>query len=204
MKRTLPIFGLVLTLVFACSTTHATRRSEPIASATISSVVASAIEQTSVTTVYDPRYVRIAYPGGDVPRERGACTDVIIRSFRSVGVDLQQLVHDDMARDFRSYPQRWGLTRPDSNIDHRRVPNLMVFFTRQQKSLAVTAGAEDYLPGDVVAWDLGGGVTHIGIVTSETDGLSARRLVVHNIGNGARLEDVLFSWKVIGHYRYFS
>lgn len=194
--------GAVLTL--GCGIAHATRASDPIDSVTVRAVVESALEQTHVTTVYDPSYVRIAYPGGDVPRERGACTDVVIRSFRSAGVDLQQLVHDDMARNFRAYPARWGLTRPDTNIDHRRVPNLMTFFQRQKKDVPATANADDYAPGDVVAWDLGGGVTHIGIVTAERDGSSGRRMMVHNIGEGARLEDVLFAWTVIGHYRYFG
>ena len=169
----------------------------------VRSVVDSARAQTGVTTGYDPSYVRIAYPGGDVAPETGVCTDVVIRAFRAAGVDLQREVHEDMARAFSSYPRRWGLAKPDTNIDHRRVPNLMVYFQRAGKGLAVTNDAHDYAPGDVVAWDLGGGVTHIGIVSDEADAATGRFWMVHNIGAGARLEDVLFAWTVIGHYRYF-
>jgi uncharacterized protein YijF (DUF1287 family) len=131
------------------------------------------------------------------------CADVVIRAVRKAGVDLQKDVLEDMARKFKAYPQRWGLKRPDTNIDHRRVPNLMTFFRRSGKELPISAQAGDYLPGDVVAWDLGGGITHIGIVSEEREARSGRHWMVHNIGRGARLEDVLFSWKVIGHYRYF-
>lgn len=167
-------------------------------------VIDSAHEQTSVTTSYDPAYVKLAYPGGDVPVTTGVCTDVVIRSFRAAGVDLQREVHEDMARAFSAYPRKWGLARPDSNIDHRRVPNLMKYFERRGKSLRVTSDAADYRPGDVVAWDLGGGVTHIGVVSDEADPATGRFWIVHNIGAGARHEDVLFGWTVIGHYRYFE
>ncbi len=166
-------------------------------------VVQSAIEQTTFTRFYDPAYLRIAYPGGDVPRERGVCTDVIIRAFRAAGVDLQREVHRDMAANFSAYPQRWGLTRPDTNIDHRRVPNLMTYFRRQGKALRLSASAANFQPGDVVAWNLGRGVLHIGIVTSVRAGDGQRYQAVHNLGSGAKLEDVLFSWRIIGHYRYF-
>ncbi|MEP7009433.1 MAG: DUF1287 domain-containing protein [Acidobacteriota bacterium] len=169
----------------------------------VRTVVDSARAQTHLTTSYDPSYVRIGYPDGDVKPETGVCADVVIRAFRKAGVDLQKDVHEDMARKFKAYPQRWGLKRPDTNIDHRRVPNLMTFFRRAGKELPITAQAGDYLPGDVVAWDLGGGITHIGVVSDENDRRSGRHWMVHNIGRGARLEDVLFSWKVIGHYRYF-
>jgi uncharacterized protein YijF (DUF1287 family) len=166
-------------------------------------VVDSARQQTQVTTGYDPSYVKIAYPGGDVPAQTGACTDVVIRAFRAAGVDLQREVHEDMGRAFASYPRRWGLARPDTNIDHRRVPNLMTYFRRAGAEVAATGEPGDYEPGDVVAWDLGGGVTHIGVVTDEADAATGRYWVVHNIGAGARLEDVLFAWREIGHYRYF-
>ncbi len=169
----------------------------------VRTVVDSAEAQTRVTTSYDPSYVRLAYPGGDVPLETGVCADVVIRAFRKAGVDLQKTVHEDMARQFKAYPQRWGLNRPDSNIDHRRVPNLMTFFRRAGKELPITTRAADYLPGDVVAWDLGGGITHIGVVSDDRDAPGGPYRMVHNIGRGARSEDVLFAWKVIGHYRYF-
>ena len=162
------------------------------------------MSQIGVTTIYDPAYVRIGYPGGDVPSDRGVCTDVVIRAFRSAGVDLQQAVHEDMRRNFKAYPKRWGLSRPDSNIDHRRVPNLAVYFERQRASVGIGDDPAGYAAGDVVAWDLGGGVPHIGIVTDAVDASTSRRLVVHNIGQGAALEDVLFAWKITGHYRYFS
>ena len=159
----------------------------------------AAIEQTGRHTVYDPAYVKLTYPGGDVPEGRGVCTDVIVRAFRKAGVDLQVEVHEDMAKDFGAYPKKWGRDEPDSNIDHRRVPNLMTFFKRRGAALALSRRAADYLPGDVVAWDLGGGVTHIGMVVDRRKG--SRFMIVHNIGRGPRLEDVLFDWRVIGHYR---
>ncbi|HEY9230792.1 MAG TPA: DUF1287 domain-containing protein, partial [Blastocatellia bacterium] len=129
-------------------------------------VVESALEQTGQTTVYDPAYIKLTYPGGDLPIERGVCADVIVRAFRKGGVDLQKEVHEDMARDFAAYPNRWGLKAPDANIDHRRVPNLMTYFKRRDKSLPITTNAKEYEPGDVVAWDLGGGLTHIGLVVN--------------------------------------
>ncbi|QUW01520.1 DUF1287 domain-containing protein [Chloracidobacterium sp. MS 40/45] len=169
----------------------------------VRALLASAREQTRTTTGYDPTYVRIGYPGGDVPAHTGVCTDVILRAFRAAGVDLQVAVHEDMRRAFRAYPKRWGLARPDPNIDHRRVPNLMVYFQRRGCALAPGRRAADYLPGDVVTWDLGSGVPHIGLVMDEVAGDTGRPLIVHNIGAGARLEDVLFAWRVTGHYRYF-
>jgi len=166
-------------------------------------VIESALAQTEQTTIYDPAYVRLTYPGGDLPVERGVCADVIVRAFRKGGVDLQKEVHEDMRRDFAAYPKRWGLRAPDTNIDHRRVPNLMTYFKRRGKSLPITSDAKDYEPGDVVAWDLGGGQTHIGLVVNLRPREGGRYYVVHNIGAGARLEDVLFAWRQIGHYRYF-
>lgn len=195
---------LAVCLSVACAPAGATLRSEPPVSQSIRAVVDAARGQVNVTTIYDPAYVQLSYPGGDVPLERGVCTDVVIRAFRAAGVDLQQAVHEDMRRSFRSYPKRWGLSRPDPNIDHRRVPNLMVYFDRQGKSVAIGPDSTEYLPGDLVTWDLGGGVPHIGVVTADVDPASGRRLIVHNIGQGAKLEDVLFAWKITGHYRYFT
>src|SRR6266850_6249221 len=160
------------------------------------SVVAAAVERTHHVVRYEPAYVRIPYPGGDVPADTGVCTDEIIRSYRSVGVDLQKEVHEDMAQHLDLYPRRWRwlLRRPDSNIDHRRVPNLMVFFSRKGESLSLSSRAEDYTPGDLVTWDLGGGVPHVGVVVDQKSARSGRYMIVHNIGQGPRMEDVLFRW----------
>jgi uncharacterized protein YijF (DUF1287 family) len=169
-------------------------------------LIAAAIERTHHVVRYDPAYVRISYPGGDVPADTGVCTDEIIRSYRSVGVDLQKEVHEDMVRDFDRYPRRWRwvVSRPDPNIDHRRVPNLMVFFARKGESLPLSGRADDYAPGDLVTWDLGGGVPHIGVVVDQKSAKSGRYMIVHNIGQGPRMEDIMFNWKVTGHYRYFG
>jgi uncharacterized protein YijF (DUF1287 family) len=173
------------------------------APADIVAVLANAREQTTQTLYYDPGYTSLAYPGGDVPIERGVCTDVVIRAFRKAGVDLQVLVHQDMRKNFAAYPKLWGLSKPDRSIDHRRVPNLMTFFKRQGKALAVTDQAADYRAGDIVAWRLPNGLLHIGLVAEPNGTGQARPLIFHNIGQGARLEDILFSYEVIGHYRYF-
>jgi uncharacterized protein YijF (DUF1287 family) len=169
-------------------------------------LVAAAEERTHHTVRYDPAYVRIAYPGGDVPKDTGVCTDEVIRSYRAVGVDLQKEVHEDMEKNFSAYPRkwRWLTSHTDTNIDHRRVPNLMVFFSRKGETLAITQRPEDYSPGDLVTWDLGGGVPHIGIVVNEKSAGGGRHLIMHNIGQGPRREDVLFQWKITGHYRYFG
>lgn len=169
----------------------------------IAAILAGAREQIGQTLSYDPGYTKLAYPGGDVPIERGVCTDVVIRSFRKAGVDLQVLVHQDMARNFSAYPKLWSLSRPDSSIDHRRVPNLTTFFKRQGKSLALSDKAGDYWAGDVVAWRLSNGLLHVGIVAEQKTADAQRPLIFHNIGQGARLEDILFTYEVIGHYRYF-
>ena len=169
-------------------------------------LAAAAVERTHHTVRYVPAYVRIPYPGGDVPTDTGVCTDEIIRSYRAVGVDLQKEVHEDMVRNLSAYPQkhRWTVNHPDTNIDHRRVPNLRVFFQRKGMTLPITTRAEDYAPGDLVTWDLGGGVDHIGIVVDRKAVSTNRYEVVHNIGEGPKMEDVLFSWKITGHYRYLG
>lgn len=170
----------------------------------IKSLLKSAVEQTHITKKYTQEYFVIPYPMGDVPAETGACTDVVIRAFRKAGVDLQKEVHQDMQANFNVYPKKWSLPKPDTNIDHRRVPNLQTFFTRKGKSLPVTNAAENYKPGDVVTWDLDGkGMTHIGLVSNFWNEESKRYLIIHNIGGGTRAEDVLFNWKVTGHFRYF-
>ncbi len=170
----------------------------------VAALVAGAIDQVGKTPGYDPTYRRIAYPGGDVPLVTGVCTDVVIRAFRRAGIDLQVLVHEDMKANFAAYPQTWGLRRPDRNIDHRRVPNLATFFRRRGRSVPVTRRAADYLPGDLVTWRLPSGVPHIGIVSDRPVPGTYRRLVVHNIGAGTRLEDLLFAFEITGHYRYFT
>jgi uncharacterized protein len=169
-------------------------------------LVAAAIERTHHSVRYVSEYVRIPYPGGDVPADTGVCTDEIIRAYRAVGVDLQKEVHEDMVQNFAAYPnkRRWLLAQPDSNIDHRRVPNLMVFFAHKGEALPITNRSEDYSPGDLVTWDLGGGVPHIGIVVDQKSRWNSRYMVVHNIGEGPKMEDVLFNWKITGHYRYFG
>lgn len=166
-------------------------------------VNAGALEQITYTTSYDPAYVKLAYPNGDVPRERGVCADVVVRAFRQGGVDLQKELHEDMTAHFAKYPAKWGAKKPDRNIDHRRVANLMTWLDRRGKSLPLGQQARAYQPGDVVAWELPSGLLHIGLVSKIAVAGTDRYAIVHNIGAGARLEDVLFSWQIIGHYRYF-
>ena len=162
-----------------------------------------AIAQAGVTTGYDPAYVALEYPGGDVPENTGVCSDVVVRAFRKAGVDLQKEIHEDMKAARSEYPKKWGASNPDRNIDHRRVLNLMTYFTRQRKSLPISSGATDYQPGDIVSWELTSGIDHIGIVTNMMSDSGDRYLIVHNIGAGTRIEDVLFAWTIKGHYRFF-
>lgn len=166
----------------------------------------AAMEQTKEHVVYDGSYRRIPYPGGDVPRDRGVCTDVVIRAYRVLGLDLQVLVHEDMKANFSAYPQVWGLPAPDTNIDHRRVLNLQTFFRRKGVVLPVSREGKDYLPGDLVTFLVGPRSTlpHIGIVSAVTTEDGTRPLMVHNIGAGPQLEDMLFSYPITGHYRYPS
>ena len=162
-----------------------------------------AIAQAGVTTGYDPAYVALDYPGGDVPEKTGVCSDVVVRAFRKAGIDLQKEIHEDMKAARSDYPAKWGANSPDPNIDQRRVLNLMAYFRRKGKSLPVSDSATDYQPGDIVAWDLTSGIDHIGIVTNMLSDSGDRYLIVHNIGAGARVEDVLFDWTIKGHYRFF-
>lgn len=174
------------------------------ASPQLKQLIEGAVAQSNVTTGYDPSYVKLDYPNGDVDATTGVCSDVVVRAFRKAGIDLQKEVHEDMKLAWAEYPKKWGAQGTDSNIDHRRVLNLNTFFTRQKKSLPISANRNDYLPGDVVAWELSDGVEHIGIMTDHWSVPDEHCLVIHNIGAGARMEDVLFNWKIIGHYRYFS
>ena len=162
----------------------------------------SALTLTKQKVIYDPSYFRLDYPNGDVPFNKGVCTDVIIRAYRKVGIDLQQLVHEDMKANFEKYPKNWGLTKPDKNIDHRRVPNLMVYFSRFGKALSTSKNETDYKLGEIVCWDLGNGITHIGIIINKKSTDNKRYLVVHNIGCGQVLADCLFDFKIIGHYEF--
>ena len=183
----------------------------------------AALERTKAHVIYDPAYRKLAYPGGDVPLDRGVCSDVVVRSYRALGIDLQKLVHEDMRRSFRAYPKRWGLRRPDTNIDHRRVPNLRTFFKRHGQMLELSADGRDYKPGDLVTWDIAkpfkqeeliaslssrrrkqrfAQTPHIGIISSKLSFDGKRPLVIHNIGAGTRLEDMLFNFRVTGHYRF--
>jgi uncharacterized protein YijF (DUF1287 family) len=172
------------------------------ASGFVEQVIAAAVAQTRTPVRYDGSYRRIAYPGGDVPADVGVCTDVLVRAFRAAGVDLQQRVHEDMARDFGAYPKFWGLARPDANIDHRRVPNLQAYFRRRGVAVRATNDARDYLAGDVVTWMLPGNLPHIGLVSDRRAEGSERPLIAHNIGNGPELEDMLFRFTITGQYRY--
>lgn len=162
----------------------------------------SAISIINPEIIYDPVYFSIPYPNGDVPDDRGVCTDLVIRAYRHLGIDLQKVVHEDMKSHFQLYPKKWGLGKPDTNIDHRRVPNLMTFFRRKGVEKPISRNAEDYVPGDIVCWDLGRGLTHIGIVVVQKSADGQRYLIAHNIGNGQVLADCLFDFKIIGHYVY--
>jgi uncharacterized protein YijF (DUF1287 family) len=163
--------------------------------------ITAARSQIGVTTSYNSSYVALKYPGGDVPNETGSCTDVLIRAFRKLNIDLQQLVHEDMKFNFSHYPRKWGMKAPDPNIDHRRVPNLMKFFERRGASVKISKNSQDYHPGNLVAWNLGKGILHIGIVSDRRTSNSIP-LVIHNIGQGAQEENILFQFELIGHYRY--
>ena len=162
----------------------------------------AALELTKNKVIYDGSYYDIPYPNGDVPFGIGVCTDVVVRTYRANGFDLQKEVHEDMSANFNLYPKIWGLKKPDTNIDHRRVPNLMTFFERQGSKLPITSNGRDYRPGDVVAWNLGGGITHIGVVVNKLSSDNKRYQIVHNIGGGQVLEDCLFDFEIIGHYRF--
>jgi uncharacterized protein YijF (DUF1287 family) len=172
----------------------------------LAGIIAAAVERPNHVVRYDPAYVKIPYPGGDVPPEAGVCTDEIVRIYRAVGIDLQKEVHEDILQNRAEYEEQLHkkVFHPDSNIDHRRVPVLMIFFSRNGESLPITNRAADYAPGDLITWDLGGGIPHIGLIVDRRDPQSGRLLIVHNIGRGPKMEDVLFDWKITGHYRYYG
>lgn len=167
-------------------------------------LVDAAMARTQHQVRYDGAYFKLAYPNGDVPANIGVCTDVVVRSYRALGIDLQVLVHEDMVANFAVYPSKriWGLTSTDRNIDHRRVPNLQVFFSRHGQSLSVSKNAKDYKPGDLVTWMLPGNRPHIGIVSDQVSAITKRPLIVHNVGSGPKLEDKLFAYPITGRYRF--
>jgi uncharacterized protein YijF (DUF1287 family) len=191
MKIISLLFFLVLS-VPSLATTFSERLSE------------AALDRTSYDVKYDGRYVKLDYPNGDVPDEIGVCTDVVIRSYRSLGIDLQELVHNDIRENFSEYPSNriWGMTRPDTNIDHRRVPNLQRFFARHGEVKTMTEDPKDYQAGDLVTWMLPGNLPHIGIVVNQLSQESKHPMIVHNIGTGPKLQDVLFAFPITGHYRF--
>lgn len=198
MKKTLWLIAFVFSLQNLCFSQQksATTKTQTI------NLSSAALELTKQNVTYDPAYFKIKYPDGDVPANKGVCTDVVIRAYRALGTDLQKEVHEDMLLNFDKYPKTWGLKKTDANIDHRRVPNLMVFFARKGKDKLISTEAADYVPGDIVCWNLGGEVTHIGIVVDKKSEDKSRYLIVHNIGGGQQLADCLFTYKIIGHYRY--
>jgi uncharacterized protein len=171
---------------------------------TAQDLVRAARAQVGVTTDYDPAYVSLPYPGGDVPAQTGVCSDVVVRAFRGIGIDLQKEVHEDMRANFSKYPKKWGLKRPDANIDHRRVLNLMTWFARQGKHVPVTSTGGDYRPGDVVSWTLPGNLPHMGIISDRNVKGTDRFKVIHNIGEGAQEEDILFIYPIVDHARWFQ
>lgn len=189
--------AFVLLAALALQSIHAVSAQEQASTAEL---VAAARAQVGITLGYDGRYRRLAYPGGDVPLETGVCTDVLVRAFRVIGIDLQQRVHEDMRRAFSAYPPLWGLAKPDRNIDHRRVPNLQAYFRRHGQTLSVSDRAADYQPGEIVLWRLDSGLPHIGLVSDRAQ--DGRPLVIHNIGAGTREEDVLFAYRIEGRFRY--
>lgn len=206
MRYAVPIVCLLASLTLPPAPAQNLPAISPSHQQFLQKLVDAAIERTQHTVRYDSAYVRIPYPNGDVASDTGVCTDEIIRAYRAVGIDLQKEVHEDMLHNFSAYQsqRRWFLARTDTNIDHRRVPNLMTFFARKGEPIPLSARSEDYFPGDLVTWDLGGNVPHIGIVVNRKSIQTGRYLVVHNIGRGPQMEDVLFNWKITGHYRYFG
>ena len=189
---------LLLLFLLGCNTTTETT---PVQDDFTKKLCDAAIALTRDNVEYDPTYYSIPYPNGDVPKGKGVCTDVVIRAYRKLGIDLQKKVHEDMKANFSKYPKIWGLKTTDRNIDHRRVPNLQVFFTRHGEVKTVTNKADDYKPGDIVTWMLGGRLPHIGLVVNKK-AASGRHMIVHNIGSGQVMEDCLFDHEITGHYRY--
>ena len=208
-QKRLMLLAAFAALIATASVTSRARQQQEMTAAEqefLKRLAGAAVERAQHVVRYEPAYVRIPYPGGDVPADTGVCTDEVIRTYRAMGIDLQKEVHEDMEQNFSAYPRRWRWlsTHTDTNIDHRRVPNLMVFFGRKGEALAISRRPEDYAPGEIVSWDLGGGVPHIGIVVDRKSANSGRYMILHNIGQGPKIEDALFNWRITGHYRYFG
>ncbi len=199
---------LITILFFGCSQKEKNKLQAVITEASATTfeekLSRAAISIIDPTIDYDPSYISIKYPNGDVPKNKGVCTDVVIRAYRKLGIDLQKEVHEDMIANFSKYPnlKKWGMTKTDTNIDHRRVPNLEVFFERKGIKLAVSENAADYKTGEIVTWMINEKLPHIGIITHKKSYDGKRNLIVHNVGNGQDLEDCLFSYKIVGHYKY--
>lgn len=187
-------FSIILFLFFVFTANAQTPFAQKLSDA--------ALSVTKDRVTYDPAYISIKYPNGDVAADKGVCTDVIIRAYRKLGIDLQKEVHEDMKKNFSKYPKKFGLKKPDTNIDHRRVPNLMVFFAKFGKSKSMETNPALYAPGDIVTWLLPGNLTHIGIVVNKKSADGKRYLIVHNIGGGQVIEDCLFKFTITGHYQY--
>lgn len=205
------LFTLVIVLFFfSCNHKEKnialTRASEFVAKTFPEKLSEAAISIIDPTVDYDPAYFSIEYPNGDVPKNKGVCTDVIIRSYRKLNIDLQKEVHEDMMKHFSEYPnlKKWGMTKTDTNIDHRRVPNLEIFFERKGEKLPVTQNPKDYKTGEIVTWLINDKLPHIGIVTNKKSLDGKRNLIVHNVGGGQVLEDCLFDYKIVGHFRYWE
>lgn len=199
---------LISTILFGCYSENTKHRKYLLASvkplpAPLQLIMQNLQYQMKQTKNYDPSYVALSYPNGDVPIETGVCADVVVRAFRANNIDLQKELHEDMSKYFSVYPNNWNLSQPDKNIDHRRVPNLMTFFERKGKAKPIANVADDFIAGDVVAWKLPNNLYHIGIVSDDVNELGIP-IIVHNIGSGTKKADVLFSWKIIGHYRWFD
>lgn len=205
LRRHTWLFFIFISFLFSCEkgppVSRVPRASEP--AGFVTALSDAALERTRHKERYDGSYQKIAFPGGDVPDNIGVCADVVVRSYRALGIDLQKEVHEEMKADFNAFPKAWGLSKPDTNIDHRRVLNLRVFFSRRGIELPVTDNAQDYQPGDIVTWSVWSR-PHIGIIVDRTTSNGRRFMVVHNIGRGSELEDMLFSYRITGHYRYYG
>lgn len=207
--KLVPLFLLVI-VSFACNkkekSKHSTQYTIAKANTFEEKLALSAISIIDPTIEYDPSYFAIKYPNGDIPKGKGVCTDVIIRAYRKLNIDLQKEVHEDMKANFLQYPnlKKWGMTKTDTNIDHRRVPNLETFFERKGIKLIVSENADDYKTGEIVTWMIDGKLPHIGIITHKKSQDGKRNLIVHNVGGGQVLEDCLFSYKIVGHFKYIK
>ena len=199
MQKILYVIKLILLLLFFTSGNIYAQESD-----LIEKMMENCILQTKLTKYYDSSYVKLDYPMGDIDIERGVCTDVIIRAFRAVDIDLQKEIHEDMKANFSQYPNNWGLKKPDSNIDHRRVANIATYMKRNKKELKIPQGEKVYKPGDIVTWKLPNNSDHIGLVSDVLVEGTKRFNICHNIGNGTMLEDILFEFQITGHFRYFQ